>query len=189
MPHSPSNDNVSTSEYIHSMIELKKILSKEEIDKQIERVAAQISSDYADKELILIGILKGSFIFIADLIRHITIPVKVDFIGASSYQDGTSPSDKITITKKLDIDIKQKDVLIVEDIIDTGRTLSFLINYLNGFQPATIKVCTHIVKHERREIDMEIDYYCHIAQGFLVGYGLDYNEDHRLLNDIYHLEV
>ena len=172
------------------MTELIKILSKGEINKQIERVAAQISFDYAEKDLILIGILKGSFIFTADLIRQITIPVKVDFIGAASYHDGTSPSDKIKITKKLNINIKQKDVLIVEDIIDTGRTLSFLTNYLNGFEPASIKLCTHIIKHERREIGMKIDYYCHsIDQGFLVGYGLDYDEAYRNLPEIYHLKM
>ena len=172
------------------MIELIKILSKGEINKRIKRVAAQISTDYADKDLILIGILKGSFIFTADLIREITIPVKVDFIGTASYHDGTSPSDKIEITKKLNIDIKQKDVLIVEDIIDTGRTLSFLKNYLNDFQPASIRLCTHIIKHERREIGMEIDYYCHsIEKGFLVGYGLDYDEAYRNLPEIYHLKM
>ncbi|MBU0995542.1 MAG: hypoxanthine phosphoribosyltransferase [Proteobacteria bacterium] len=171
------------------MVELKKVLSEENIKDRIERVAKQISSDYKDKNLVLIGILKGSFIFMADLMRHINIPLIADFMGASSYHQGTSPSETVKITKDITVDIKGKDVLVIEDIIDTGRTLSFLLNHLKSFEPASIKICTHIKKNERREIDIHIDYACHtIEKGFLVGYGLDYNEAYRNLPEIYHMK-
>ena len=171
------------------MVKLEKILSETDIISRVKEIAKKISLDYNDKQLILIGILKGSFIFLADLIRNITIPVKIDFIGISSYESGTTSTGKIKITKELGIDIKDQDILIVEDIIDTGLTLNFLINYLKTFQPASIKICTHIDKCERREADVPIDYTCHsINKGFLVGYGLDYCENFRHLPDIYHLK-
>ncbi len=166
------------------------VLKKDDIDKMVAAVARRISSDYQDRELILIGVLKGSFIFLSDLIRKLSIPVKVDFVGVSSYGSGTASSGKIQITKKLEIDIKKKDVLVVEDIVDSGLTLTWLIDYLMSFKPKTIKVCTLLDKIERREKKLILDYVCHVVnEGFLVGYGLDYSEDYRNLPEVYHLKL
>ena len=171
------------------MPELVPVISKKEIDEKIAAVARQISEDYKDKDLVLIGVLKGAFIFLSDLARKLTIPAKIDFIGTSSYGSGTTSSGTIKITKDVGIDIKNKDVLIVEDIIDTGLTLAYLIDYIKSLGPATVKNCALLDKHERRETDIEPDYVClTIAEGFLVGYGLDYDEDYRNLPAIYHLK-
>jgi hypoxanthine phosphoribosyltransferase len=115
---------------------------------------------------------------------------EIDFIRLSSYGSDVSSSGDIRLTKDIEVDIKDKDVLIVEDIVDTGLTLKYLIDYLRSYHPKTIKVCVFIDKHERREADIAIDYSCHdVANGFLVGYGLDYNEDYRYLSGIYHLKL
>jgi hypoxanthine phosphoribosyltransferase len=153
-------------------------------------MARTISSDYKDHDLVLIGVLKGAFVFISDLVRHLSIPVKIDFIRVLSYVSGVSSSRDIQLTKDIEIDIKNKDVLIIEDIVDTGLTLKYLIDYLKTYHPKTVRVCTLIDKHERREVDVEIDYICHsVAEGFLVGYGLDYDEDYRYLPEVYHLQL
>ncbi|MBW2538306.1 MAG: hypoxanthine phosphoribosyltransferase [Deltaproteobacteria bacterium] len=166
------------------------VLKKDEIDKKIASIAHRISSDYQDQELILIGVLKGAFVFLADLMRKLTIPVKVDFVRIYSYGSGTSSSGNIQLSKKLEIDIKNKDVLIIEDIVDTGVTLTWLIDYLKSFRPKTVKVCTLLDKVERRKTKIKIDYACHVVQeGFLVGYGLDYAENYRNLPEIYHLKL
>ena len=171
------------------MTELIPILKKDEISKMVKAIAEKISSDYKGRDLVLIGVLKGSFIFLSDLARHLTIPVKIDFIGASSYGSGTSSSENIQLTIKVSIDLKEKDVLVVEDIIDTGLTLTYLIDYLKSFEPRTVKVCAFIGKTERRKTEIYIDYVCHkVKEGFLVGYGLDYAEDYRDLPGIYHLK-
>lgn len=156
----------------------------------VARVARRISSDYQDRELILIGILKGAFVFLSDLVRHLTIPVKLDFIRVCSYGSDVSSSGNIRLTKEIEIDVNNKDVLLVEDIVDTGLTLSFIIDYLKTFNPKTVKICALLDKHERRSENIKIDYACHeAAEGFLVGYGLDYNEDYRYLAGIYHLKL
>jgi hypoxanthine phosphoribosyltransferase len=166
------------------------VLKKDEIDKKIASIAHKISSDYQDQELILIGVLKGAFVFLADLIRKLTIPVKVDFVGTYSYGANTFSSGNIQLSKKLEIDIKNKDVLIIEDIIDTGLTLTWLIDYLKSFRPKTIRVCTFLDKVERRKKEIKIDYVCHVVQkGFLVGYGLDHAENYRNLPEIYNLKL
>ncbi|MBW1836208.1 MAG: hypoxanthine phosphoribosyltransferase [Deltaproteobacteria bacterium] len=166
------------------------VLKKDEIDKKIASIAHRISSDYQDQELILIGVLKGAFVFLADLMRKLTIPVKVDFVRIYSYGSSTSSSGNIQLSKKLEIDIKNKDVLIIEDIVDTGVTLTWLIDYLKSFRPKTVKVCTLLDKVERRKTKIKIDYACHVVQeGFLVGYGLDYAENYRNLPEIYHLKL
>ena len=166
------------------------VLKKDEIDKKIASIAHRISSDYQDQELILIGVLKGAFVFLADLMRKLTIPVKVDFVRIYSYGSGTSSSGNIQLSKKLEIDIKNKDVLIIEDIVDNGMTKTWLINYLKSFRPKTVKVCTLLDKVERRKTKIKIDYACHVVQeGFLVGYGLDYAENYRNLPEIYHLKL
>jgi hypoxanthine phosphoribosyltransferase len=171
------------------MLELIPVLSKNDVDKMVTRVAHKISSDYQDQELILIGILKGAFVFLSDLVRHLTIPVKIDFIRVRSYGSSASSSGNIRLTKEIEIDINNKNVLLVEDIVDTGLTLSYLIDYLKTFHPKTVKICALINKHERRNANIKIHYACHeMTEGFLVGYGLDYNEDYRYLAGIYHLK-
>jgi hypoxanthine phosphoribosyltransferase len=165
-------------------------LNKNDIDNMVARVARKISSDYQDRELILIGILKGAFVFLSDLVRHLTIPVKLDFIRVCSYGSEVSSSGNIRLTKEIEIDVTNKDVLLVEDIVDTGLTLSYILDYLKAFGPKTVKICTLLDKHERRNANIKIDYACHeVDKGFLVGYGLDYNENYRNLAGIYHLKL
>ncbi len=172
------------------MPELIPVLTKNEIDAMVTGVAHRISSDYQNRTLVLIGALKGAFIFMSDLIRRITIPIQVDFIGVSSYGFGTSSSGDIRLTKKPGIELKDKDVLIVEDIVDTGLTLSYLVDYLESFGPKSLKICTLLDKQERRMTDVKIDYACHLVEkGFLVGYGLDHAENYRHLPEIYHLKL
>jgi hypoxanthine phosphoribosyltransferase len=171
------------------MPELIPVLSKTDIDSLVTRVAQQISSDYQHRDLILIGVLKGAFIFLSDLVRRIDVPAKIDFLRAFSYGSGVSSSEDIRLTKGIELDITNKDVLLVEDIVDTGLTLKYLIDYLRSYHPRTLKVCAFIDKHERRKTDIAVDYRCHdVAEGFLVGYGLDYNEDYRYLSGIYCLK-
>jgi hypoxanthine phosphoribosyltransferase len=170
------------------MPELVPVLEKDNIDKIVADVAHKISSDYQDKELILIGVLKGSFIFLSDLMRHLSIEARVDFVGASSYGSGTSSSEDVKITKTINIDINEKDVLVIEDIIDTGLTLEFIKTYLESFKPKSVKVCTLLNKRARRKTAVDIDYVGYeFENGFLVGYGLDFDEKYRNLPDIYHL--
>lgn len=165
------------------------VLEKDHIDKLIGNIARRISTDYMGRELILVGILKGSFVFLSDLIRQMTIPVEIDFISAASYHEGTRSSGNIRLTKGLDMDIRGKDVLLVEDIVDTGLTVNFCMDYLESYHPRTLKLCVMVDKHERREKNVTVDYTCHKTQeGFLVGYGLDYNQKYRELNGIYRLK-
>ena len=172
------------------MPELIPVLKKNEIDKLVADTARRISADYKDSELVLVGILKGAFIFLSDLARQLSIPVKIDFIRASSYGHGTSSSGKIRVTKELETDIRDRDVLLVEDIVDTGLTLTCLIEYLNSFHPKSVRVCAFLDKRERREKEVAVDYVCKVMEeGFLVGYGLDYAEDYRSLPEIYHLKL
>lgn len=172
------------------MSNLIPVLTKEEIEKAVSDIARKISSDYKGCDLILIGVLKGAFIFLSDLVRQLTIPVKVDFIGLSSYGSETSPSQSIHLTKDIEIDLKNKDVLIVEDIIDTGLSLTYLVDHLKKFGPKSVKICSLLDKHERRKADIRIDYIGHIVKkGFLVGYGLDYAEKFRNLPEVYHLKT
>lgn len=171
------------------MPELIQILKKEDIERMVADAAARISSDYKDREPVLIGVLKGAFIFLSDLIRHLTISVTVDFVRASSYGSNISSSENIRLTKGIEIDIKNRDLLVIEDIVDTGLTLAFLCDYLRSFSPKTVKVCTLLDKHERRKTSTVIDYTCHVVEkGFLVGYGLDYAERYRGLPEIYKLK-
>jgi len=172
------------------MRELVPVLTKDAIDKKVAEVALKISKDYKDRELVLVGILKGAFVFMSDLMRCLTVPVKLDFVCASSYGAGTTTSGSIKLTRELCIDIKGKEVLIIEDIVDTGITLAYLIDYLKSFGPASVKVCAMLDKRERRKVEIKIDYSCHVVEeGFLVGYGLDYAEEYRNLPEIYHLKL
>ncbi len=172
------------------MAELIPVLNEDEIEKLVADIAQRISDDYKNSELVFIGVLKGAFVFMADLMRKITIPVKIDFVGISSYGSNTVSSGKINLTRNVEINIKNKDVLIIEDIVDTGLTLKYLIDYLKSFEPKSVKVCALLDKHERRETEIEVAYPCHrLEEGFIVGYGIDYAEDYRNLPAIYHLNL
>lgn len=171
------------------MTQLIPMISQEEIKTKVRETGRKISQDYKDKNLVLAGILKGSFIFLADLTREITIDHEIDLIGVSSYS-GTSSTGEITFTKKPDLDLGGKDVLLVEDIVDTGNTLLAIQDYLKALNPASIKICSLIDKHERRETEIAVEYACFsLDQGFIVGYGLDYNERYRNLPAIFDLKL
>ena len=152
-------------------------------------MARLIAADYQGRELVVIGVLKGAFIFLADLVRQLDIPVVVDFIGASSYGAESVSSGTITLTKTLSVEVRHKDVLLVEDIVDTGLTLRHLIAHLESLGARSVRVCAMIDKHERRRAEVPVAYSgFQIGEGFLVGYGLDYNEHYRELPGIYHLK-
>lgn len=170
--------------------ELIPVLSRAEIEKKTKILANRISEDYDGKEVVLIGILKGAFIFLADLVRELTIPVQIDFARLASYGSGTSSSGQIRITKEIETDIRGRHVLVVEDIVDSGLTIAYILDYLKQFHPESVKVCAFIDKVERREVQIPIDYAGHVVDvGFLVGYGLDFDEKYRNLPEIYHLKL
>lgn len=167
-----------------------KKISEQEIRQQVKKIAQEIANEYQDQEPILIGVLNGVFIFFSDLVREISIPLKIDFVRLASYGSSDVSSGDITLTKDIELPIKGKPVIIVEDIIDTGLTLSFLITHIKEREPESIKICTLINKFERREKEIEIDYWgFEIKEGFMVGYGLDYNEEFRYLPYILGLEI
>jgi hypoxanthine phosphoribosyltransferase len=164
------------------MPELKPVLPAEEIDRLVGDLANRISSDYRGRDLVLVAVLKGAFVFLSDLARKLTIPVKIDFVQAASYGSGSASSGHIRLTKELGVDIRDKDVLLVEDIIDTGLTLNYLIRYLRGKSPASLRICTLLDKPARRLVDIPVDYIgFEIPDQFVVGYGLDYGERYRNL--------
>jgi hypoxanthine phosphoribosyltransferase len=169
----------------------KLYLSKEEIEKIVKDISQKISTDYKDKKLVMIGVLKGSFIFLADLIRNLTIPVQVDFVHVGSYGTSTSSSGKVRLFKGIECEIKGKEVLIIEDIIDSGLTLSFLIEYVQSMQPASLKTCA-LLEREGNSIKNNrcVDYSGRVIskKSFLIGYGLDLAEDYRNIPDIYYLD-
>jgi len=166
------------------------VLSAEEIDLLVSDLAQRISSDYQGRALVLVAVLKGAFIFLSDLVRKLTIPVKIDFVQAASYGSGTSSCGQIRLAKEIGVDIKGCDVLLVEDIVDTGLTIDCLLDYLRSFQPRSVAVCALINKRERREREVPVAYVGRgIEKGFLVGYGLDYAEDYRHLPGIFHLKL
>lgn len=172
------------------MPELKPLLPADEIDRLVGDLAGRVSSDYRGRELVLVAVLKGAFIFLSDLVRKLAFPVKIDFVQAASYGTGLAPTGQIRLIKELGIDIRNKDVLLVEDIIDTGHTIDYLLDYLRTFHPRSLAVCALIDKRERREREIPAAYVGRVvAQGFLVGYGLDYAEEYRNLPGIYDLNL
>ena len=172
------------------MPELIPVLTEKEIQDKVGKVAQKISKDYEHDRLVLIGVLKGAFIFLADLSRRLSISVEIDFIRYTSYGNGDSSSGEIRLCSDITTDIKGKHVLIVEDIIDSGLTMATLIKHLEAFHPESIRICAFIDKYERRKIDCRADYLCHSVEGgFLVGYGLDYAEQYRNLPALYHLNL
>ena len=161
---------------------IRVLLSEEEVDSRIREIAAKISRDYAGKEIHLICVLKGGVFFTCELAKRITVPVTLDFMSVSSYGDDTKSSGVVKIVKDLDQPLEGKNVLIVDDIIDSGRTLSYLIDILGKRKPESIHLCTLLDKPERRVRDVKVDYSCfNIPDEFVVGYGLDYAQKYRNL--------
>jgi hypoxanthine phosphoribosyltransferase len=168
--------------------EKRVVFTAEQIARQVKLLASRISKDYEGKDVVLIGVLKGAFIFLADLVRQLTIPVQLDFIRAASYGTGTESSGKIRITTDVELDLQDQDVLIVEDIVDSGLTTAFLKQHLASKEARSVKICALIDKRERRTISIPLDYVgLQMEKGFLVGYGLDCNEANRQLPGIYEL--
>ncbi len=158
------------------------LIPEDRVDERIAQLGEEISRDYEGREVHLIGILKGSIFFICELAKRITVPVTLDFMSVSSYGSGTKSSGVVKLIKDLDEPINGKDILIVEDIIDSGRTLSYLLKNLSARQPASIRLCTLLDKPERREVDVEVDYQgFQIPDEFVIGYGLDYDQRYRNL--------
>ena len=161
------------------------LFPREAIGRRVKELAEQISKDYEGRELLLVGILKGAFIFMADLIRGMSIPCRVDFVRVASYGGGSQSSGEVRITKDLETPITGRDVLIVEDIIDTGLTLSYLVSVLRERQPTSVRVCAFLDKKERRRVPFTAEYVGFtIPDQFVVGYGLDFNENFRFLPDV-----
>ena len=166
----------------------KLLITDDAIQTRVEELARQISIDYKGKDTVLIGMLNGAIFFFSDLAVRLTIPAKIDFIRASSYGSQMSSSGTVRLTKDIELPIKDRAVLIIEDIVDTGLTISHVIEHLTTMSPESIEVCALIDKSERREIDVTVT-YCgfKVKEGFLVGYGLDYNKEYRCLKNIYTL--
>ena len=193
MTHSPlsvieQNGKISSLKRVYTArndIRLCLIFTREEIAAAVCRLADEISRDYAGQDLLLIVVLKGAFIFAADLVRCLSLPHQIDFISLSSYS-GMESSGRVTITKDIESLIEGRNVLVVEDIIDTGITLDFLLRYIAGKSPKSLKVCTLVDKEERRRVDIAADYTGIVCnRGFLVGYGLDMDGYCRELDAIY----
>ena len=162
------------------------LIHSSEITRRVRELACKISQDYAGCEILVIGVLKGSFIFMADLIRALDIPCQTDFIRAASYGAGAESSGHIVITKDVDLDIDGRDILIVEDIVDTGLTLRHIVDTLRLRNPKSIKVCAFLDKRKRRQVPFEADYVGFtMDDGFVVGYGLDFGEQYRFFPDVY----
>lgn len=158
------------------------LIPEEEIRKRIAEVGAQLSRDYEGEEVLMICILRGGVFFACELAKHLTVPVSMDFMCVSSYGSGTVSSGRVKIIKDLDENIEGKHVLIAEDIVDSGNTLSTLIKILQVRKPVSIRLCTLLDKPERRVVDIKADYSCfEIPDKFVVGYGLDYNQHYRNL--------
>ncbi len=162
------------------MLKLETLISEQDIQRRIDELGEQISKDYKDKEIIMLCVLKGGVMFMTDLAKRITVPMKMEFMAVSSYGDEYKSSGIVKIIKDLDEAIDGKDVLIVEDIIDSGRTLSYLKTLLEGRNPNSIKICTLLDKPERRVVEVDVEYTGFtIPDEFVIGYGLDYQQFYR----------
>lgn len=161
---------------------IRVLLSEEKVDRRIKEIGEQISREYEGKSIHMVCVLKGGSFFMCELAKRITVPVSLDFMSVSSYGSDTKSSGVVKIVKDLDESLKDKDVLIVEDIVDSGRTLSYLMEMLRDRGPASLRLCTLLDKPERRVIDVKVDYTgFRIPDEFVVGYGLDYNQKYRNL--------
>ncbi|MBR1670760.1 MAG: hypoxanthine phosphoribosyltransferase [Butyrivibrio sp.] len=162
--------------------EVRKLLTEKEVDERIRTLGEQISSDYAGQSVHLVCVLKGAVFFMCELAKRITVPVTMDFMCVSSYGSSTKSSGVVKMVKDLDEPLRGKNVIIVEDIVDSGRTLSYLIKMLGDREPASIRLCTLLDKPERRVTDVKVDYTgFEIPDEFVVGYGLDYDQRYRNL--------
>ena len=158
------------------------LIEEDALQRRIAELGEEISADYAGRDLLLVGVLKGAVFFMADLMRGLTIPCEIDFMAISSYGEGTDSSGVVRILKDLDINIDGRDVLVVEDIIDSGLTLSYLMRNLEAREPATLEICALLTKPERREIDVPVRWVgFEIPNKFVIGYGLDFAERYRNL--------
>jgi hypoxanthine phosphoribosyltransferase len=162
---------------------LQEVLSPEQIQARVAELGGQLSRELAgEREPVLLGVLYGSFVFLSDLMRHITIPVQVDFCRVASYGHSTESSGEVTMSLDCELDLSGRTLVVVEDIVDTGLTLRWLARRLGRKGPREVKLCALIDKPERREVELELDYVgFHVPRGFLVGYGLDYNQQYRHL--------
>ena len=164
------------------------LITREEIASIVEALADRISKDYDQREVVLVCILKGAFMFLSDLVRHLRMPVQIDFVRLASYGSGIKTSGMIEITKDVETSLEGKDVLIVEDIIDSGRTLLFLKDRITLASPRSVKICALLDKKAQREVEIEGDYIGReIEDVFIVGYGIDFNEAYRNLPEIYYV--
>jgi hypoxanthine phosphoribosyltransferase len=164
---------------------VKVLFSRQEVADTVRRLADEINDDYRGKNPLIIGILIGSFVFIADLVRLLEFPLELDFVRLASYGSGTVSSGKVKIAQELSAQIRGRDVLVVEDIVDTGHTLAFLMDYLAKKEPATLKLCVLVDKPSRRLVPVTIDYLGFtVPDEFIVGYGIDWNEKYRNIPDI-----
>jgi hypoxanthine phosphoribosyltransferase len=165
------------------------LVSAENLQRRVRELGAEISRDYADRPLLLVGVLKGAVFFLSDLMRYIEIPVEVDFMAVASYGSATDSSGVVRILKDLDAAIEDRDVLIVEDIVDSGLTLQYLLRNLGSRDPRTLEVCALLTKPSRRKVQLQARYVgFEIPDRFVVGYGLDYAERHRNLPFVAALE-
>jgi hypoxanthine phosphoribosyltransferase len=171
---------VSAAELEQAVTEV--LIDRDVLQRRIQELGEEISTDYTGRDLLLIGVLKGAVFFMADLMRNLTIPCEIDFMAISSYGDSTDSSGVVRILKDLDINIEGRDVLIVEDIIDSGLTLSYLLRNLEARGPASLEICSLLTKPERREADVPVRYVgFEIPNRFVIGYGLDFAERYRNL--------
>jgi hypoxanthine phosphoribosyltransferase len=158
------------------------LVGADDLQRRVRELGAEISRDYADKDLLLIGVLKGAVFFVSDLMRHLEVPVEVDFMAVASYGTTTKSSGVVRILKDLDAAIEGRDVLIVEDIVDSGLTLQYLLRNLDGRHPASLEVCALLIKPERRKVDLKTKYVgFEIPNRYAIGYGLDHAERYRNL--------
>jgi hypoxanthine phosphoribosyltransferase len=173
------------------MAETKVLISEQQVMEKVAELAATLKEEYRDKHPLAIGILKGSFVFMADLIRMMGIPIEIEFVGLSSYGKGaTESAGKIKLVQPLKIPIKCRHILVIEDIVDTGLSIRFLLDYLKRKKPASLKLCALLDKPSRRKIDVPIDYLGFTVPNiFIVGYGLDWDERFRYLRDVCFVEV
>lgn len=166
------------------------VYSQEQVQERIRELAAEINRQYEGKELVIICVLKGAFMFFSDLVKYITVRPRLDFVRIASYGNKTSSEERVYFTKDVELPLKDQHVLVVEDVVDTGRSMKFLYGQLAARGARSIKLCTLVDKFERRAVDMQVDFAgFHLAEGFIVGYGLDYAERYRELPEIRILEL
>lgn len=169
---------------------LNLLIPRRDIDRTVSRLAGQISEDYSGRQLLAVGVLKGAFIFMADLVRQIEIPLEVDFVTVSSYGSGSESSRRIRVLQDMTLPVKDKDVLIVEDIVDSGYTASYILQHAKDMGARSVALCALADKPSRRETPIEIAYLGFtVPDKFVVGYGLDFDNKFRYLPDIYAIEI